>query len=167
YCSEVGSPLAALLREPRIVASVGRTSRITLAICDTQSFAASMSVISLRTAFRSPRTGRLCRLRVAGRPTTQFHPQQLLSRGAGSKSPASRNRVSRITSVLRALKPGLGGWKSECKPLIRNGRFYGRLEKIRREIKAEAWTLNQRVAGSSPAAPTMNSTGCRPEKSHE
>jgi hypothetical protein len=39
--------------------------------------------------------------------------------------------------------------------LTRHARFFRQLGEKPREIKSEKWTLNQRVQGSSPCAPTI------------
>jgi hypothetical protein len=46
------------------------------------------------------------------------------------------------------------GWEIRRNLLIRNGAFIRQLEKILRSINDVVLTLNQRVHGSSPCAPT-------------
>jgi hypothetical protein len=52
---------------------------------------------------------------------------------------------------------GLFSWEIARNPLIFIWGFCTQLGKNLNKIKAGYWTLNQRVAGSSPAAPTIRS----------
>ena len=45
-------------------------------------------------------------------------------------------------------------WESRCNALMRHSRFDPQLGKAAAKSNAEKWTLNQRVPGSSPGAPT-------------
>ena len=57
------------------------------------------------------------------------------------------------------------GWHFSAKILIAHGRFLPQLEKNAKEINAALWTLNQRVQGSSPCAPTNPINGLAENKS--
>jgi hypothetical protein len=46
------------------------------------------------------------------------------------------------------------GLRSDHNPLLHNVRFVVQFEKKWRRIRGPRWTLNQRVPGSSPGAPT-------------
>jgi hypothetical protein len=56
------------------------------------------------------------------------------------------------TSLARQL--GISGLKTGGNALQRNVRFVARFEKKWGRIRGTRWTLNQRVPGSSPGAPT-------------
>src|SRR5207248_8607088 len=57
------------------------------------------------------------------------------------------------------------GWIFGCKPLKSNARILARLEKFSREINGSAVSLNQRVPGSSPGAPTKASQALAADRS--
>src|SRR5260370_6612403 len=47
-------------------------------------------------------------------------------------------------------------WTFRCKPLMSNARILAQLEKFARDNNAETMSLNQRLPGSSPGAPTKS-----------
>jgi hypothetical protein len=59
-----------------------------------------------------------------------------------------------IDIVVETSVANTRGWKFPRKALSSNGRYLARLEKLCRDINSNRVTLNQRVLGSSPSAPT-------------
>ncbi len=55
---------------------------------------------------------------------------------------------------MAKLHTGFFSWEILRNALMRNGAYGSQLGKVRSKIKGNALTLNQRVQGSSPCAPT-------------
>ena len=84
----------------------------------------------------------------------------------GNQQLSQTSRLVKEFGLRPILKQGFGNigstmhhdalcsWIFRCKPLICNARSLVWLEKFSREIKANSMSLNQRVPGSSPGAPT-------------
>ena len=64
--------------------------------------------------------------------------------------------VSEFSARNRPRAAGLRGWIFRCKLLICNDQILVRLEKFSWKINADRVSLNQRVPGSSPGAPTKS-----------
>jgi hypothetical protein len=77
--------------------------------------------------------------------------------GMAIGQPEQGHRVSLIASSALGTEHAsvrLGGWENARNALISQGHFCLRLGKNRNQFNVGHWTLNQRVQGSSPCAPT-------------